>query len=112
MILFFFLSCKGENQSFGQVGRQQGKILAFSLSSVPFHAMWKPRNCIAFGGKKTPLVYLLHERRSCSISVNMYTVRGMSQNNRPLIPLHLRKKNTRKYTNSQVLPVAAIIWGL
>ena len=77
MILFFFLSCKGENQSFGQVGRQQGKILAFSLSSVPFHAMWKPRNCIAFGGKKTPLVYLLHERRSCSILVNMYTVRGV-----------------------------------
>ena len=71
MILFFFLSYKGENQSFGQgpVARQQGKILAcqdtcsktFSLSSVPFHAMWKPRNCIAFGGKKTPLVYLLHE---------------------------------------------------
>ena len=48
MILSFFLSYKGENQSFGQVlGRQQGKILAFSLSSVPFHAIWKPRNCIA-----------------------------------------------------------------
>lgn len=31
----------------------------FSLSSVPFHAMWKPRNCIAFGGKKTPLPVVL-----------------------------------------------------
>ena len=84
MILFFVLSYKGENQSFGQgpVARQQGKILAcqdtcsktFSLSSVPFHAMWKPRNCIAFGGKKTPLVCLLHERRSCSSAISVSTI--------------------------------------
>ena len=90
MILFFFLSYKGENQSFGQgpVARQQGKILAcqdtcsktFSLSSVPFHAMWKPRNCIAFGGKKhLQYIYYMKKEQQCGSKVIFSTNPSTSQ---------------------------------